>query len=83
MATITNIEIEELTDVNAITINVTGPGEYEYSLDDQFGFTKIQNYFGNVPAGIYEIYVKDKMVCGIVNKSIAVLGLQNSSHLTE
>jgi hypothetical protein len=42
IATITNIEIEELTDVNAITINVTGPGEYEYSLDDQFGFTKIQ-----------------------------------------
>jgi hypothetical protein len=50
MATITNIEIEELTDVNAITIKRDWSREYEYSLDDQFGFTKIQ-IICNVPAG--------------------------------
>ena len=75
IATITNIEIEELTEVNAITINVTGPGEYEYALDDQFGFYQDSNYFGNVPAGIYEVYVKDKNGCGIVTKIVAILGL--------
>ena len=74
-ATITDIEIEELTEVNAITINVTGTGDYEYSLDDKFGFYQESNYFDNVPPGIYEVYVKDKNGCGIVNKTVAILGL--------
>jgi gliding motility-associated-like protein len=74
-ATIVDIEIEELTDVNAIRINVTGTGDYEYALDDQFGFYQESNYFDNIPAGIYEVFVKDKNGCGTANKTIAILGL--------
>lgn len=74
-ATITEIDIEELTEVNAITINVTGTGDYQYSLDDKFGFYQESNYFDNVPPGIYEVYVKDKNGCGIVSKTVAILGL--------
>jgi hypothetical protein len=39
-ALITNVEIEELTETNSIKIIVTGQGDYEYSLDEEFGFIK-------------------------------------------
>jgi gliding motility-associated-like protein len=74
-ATIEDIEIEELSDLNSIRINVTGSGDYEYAFDDQFGFYQESNYFDNIPPGIYEIFVKDKNGCGTVNKTVAILGL--------
>jgi hypothetical protein len=60
---------------------VTGPGEYDIHSMINLALPRFK-LFCNVPAGIYEIYVRQNG-CGIVNKSIAVLGLQNSSHLTE
>jgi hypothetical protein len=39
-ALITNVEIEELTETNSIKIIVTGQGDYEYSLDEEFDFIK-------------------------------------------
>jgi hypothetical protein len=52
---ITNVEIEELTETNSIKIIVTGQGDYEYSLDEEFGFYQESNFYDNVPPGIHEV----------------------------
>jgi gliding motility-associated-like protein len=69
------IKITDLTDINSITINVTGQGQYEYSLDESYGPFQSSNFFDNVPAGIHEIYINDKNGCGIISQTVAVLGL--------
>jgi hypothetical protein len=53
-ALITNVEIEELTD-KLHKIIVTGQGDYEYSLDEEFGFYQESNFYDNVPPGIHEV----------------------------
>ncbi len=73
-AAIDTIEIIDLTDINTITVNVTGPGKYEYSLDEPSGFWQDSNFFNNVPAGIHDVYVNDKNGCGVVSQTIAVIG---------
>ncbi len=74
VATINGIDIIDLTDVNTITVNTSGPGDYEYSLDGTNGLWQDSNFFDNVPSGIYEIFINDKNGCGIVSKTIAVIG---------
>jgi gliding motility-associated-like protein len=76
VAYIENIAIVDMTDINTITINVTGTGDYEYSLDEPSGFFQDSNFFNNVPAGIHDIYINDKNGCGPVTRAtIAVVGL--------
>jgi hypothetical protein len=45
-----------MTDINTVTVNVTGSGNYEYSLNDPYGPFQSSNFFDNVPAGIHEVY---------------------------
>jgi hypothetical protein len=66
-----------MTDINTVTVNVTGSGNYEYSLNDPYGPFQSSNFFDNVPAGIHEVYVNDKN--GIVSQRIAILERQNFS----
>jgi len=73
-ATIDTIEIIDLTDVNSVTVMVTGPGNYEYSLDEPTGPWQDSNIFDNVSAGIHDVYINDKNGCGFVPKTIAVIG---------
>jgi hypothetical protein len=61
IATIQTIDIADMTDINTVTVNVTGSGNYEYSLNDPYGPFQSSNFFDNVPAGIHEVYVNDKM----------------------
>ncbi|VXC08763.1 conserved exported hypothetical protein [Flavobacterium sp. 9R] len=74
IAKIESVEIVDLTDVNKVTINVSGQGDYEYSLDDATGPFISSNVFENIPSGIHTIYVNDKNGCGIVSKEVAVVG---------
>ena len=74
IAHIESIDIVDLTDINTVTVNVTGKGEYEFSIDDPNGFWQDSNFFNNVPAGIHDVYVKDKNGCGVVSQTIAVIG---------
>jgi gliding motility-associated-like protein len=74
IATIDTVEIVDLADENSVTVMVTGSGNYEYSLDEPNGFWQESNFFNNVPAGIHDVYIKDKNGCGIVSKTIAVIG---------
>ncbi|MEC5164704.1 gliding motility-associated-like protein [Flavobacterium sp. PL11] len=75
IATISTIDIEDLTDINKVIINVTGTGLYEYSLDDPDGPFQSSNIFDNVQGGIYDVYINDVNGCGIVKQRISVLGI--------
>ena len=74
-AKIDTVEIEDMADTNTVTINASGLGDYEYSLDEPSVYFQDSNTFTNVTAGIHEVFVNDKNGCGVVTKSIAVVGV--------
>jgi gliding motility-associated-like protein len=73
-ATILPPTVIDLTDDNTVTINVTGNGNYVYSLDSEEGPYQESNVFYDVPANIYTVWVKDLNGCGISDASFNVLG---------
>ena len=75
IATITTIAIVDFTDINSVTINVTGKGLYEYSLDNPSGPYQTYNVFNNVPSGIHDVFINDINGCGTVSKTISVIGI--------
>jgi gliding motility-associated-like protein len=75
IATIVSIDVVDLTDVNTVTVKVTGSGDYLYSLDEPTGFWQDSNFFDNVPAGEHVVYVTDKNGCGQVYQEIAIVGV--------
>ena len=76
IATIQSIDVVDLADVNSITVNVTGLGDYEFALDDISGPYRDSNLFENVPMGLHDIYVRDKNGCGSLGPvTVAVLGI--------
>jgi gliding motility-associated-like protein len=75
IATIESIAIVDMTDNNTITVNVTGTGNYEYSLNEASGYYQDSNVFTNVPSGIHEVFINDKNGCGQISKVIAVVGV--------
>jgi gliding motility-associated-like protein len=68
------ITVIDLTIFNSVTINVTGLGDYVFSMDYPNLFQE-SNLFENVPAGIHEIFVKDLNGCGISQQTISVIGI--------
>ena len=75
IATIENVSITDLSDNNSILVNVSGSGDYEYSIDGEN--YQISNIFYNVASGIYTVYVKDNNGCGIAEEAISLLGIPN------
>ena len=75
VAKIDSILIADMTDINTVTVNVSGLGDYEFSLDEPSGYFQDSNLFTNVPAGIHVVYINDKNGCGLVPKTIAVVGV--------
>ncbi|MFB0909847.1 MAG: T9SS type B sorting domain-containing protein, partial [Flavobacterium sp.] len=75
VATVDSIDIIDLTDTNSITVNTTGPGDYEYSLDDSANFWQDSNFFDNVSAGAHIVFINDKNGCGIITREIVVVGI--------
>ena len=78
IATIESFEIVDASDNNTITVIVSGEGDYEYALFNEFGsYTPYQssNIFYNVLGGIYTVKIRDiKNGCGIVEDLIHVIG---------
>ncbi|NDP26061.1 MAG: T9SS type B sorting domain-containing protein [Flavobacterium sp.] len=74
-ASITSVDVVDLSDNNTVTVTVTGPGIYEYSLDEPTGFWQDSNFFNNVPAGVHIVYVNDKNGCGSVHQEIVLVGV--------
>ncbi|WP_136667656.1 T9SS type B sorting domain-containing protein [Flavobacterium sp. H122] len=73
LATITDVQVSDLSNNNSIVVTVIGNGDYVYSLDN----TDFQqsNVFSNIPAGVYTVYVKDLNGCGVSSKEVSVLGI--------
>lgn len=71
IATINDIIINDFSDNNAATIEYSGLGVYEFSLDG----TNYQNapIFTNLNEGEYTVYVKDTKGCGVVSKTFHIL----------
>ena len=74
VATLTDIQIKELSEDNSISITVSGLGSYLYSLDNPDGPFSQDNTFENVTPGFHDVYVTDTNGCGTVSKSISVIG---------
>ena len=70
--TITSVEINDFQDNNnTILINVTGLGDYEFSLDGIH--FQDSSYFTGVLSGEYTVWAKDKNGCGSASKKVYVL----------
>ncbi|NRD19855.1 T9SS type B sorting domain-containing protein [Winogradskyella eckloniae] len=72
MASIEAIITEDFTShSNFIDIEVSGLGNYEYSLD---GINyQLDSYFDYLDSGIYTVYVKDSNGCGITTEDISLI----------
>ncbi|MBW1294862.1 T9SS type B sorting domain-containing protein [Aquimarina litoralis] len=72
------IEINDASDNNTVTINVSGSGDYEYAI--AFNGSNIRTYqdsptFIDVPPGFHTVYVRDKNGCGPeATQDISVVG---------
>lgn len=75
IANIVSVDVVDLTDNNTVTINVTGSGKYEYSIDEPNGFWQDSNFFNNVSAGVHIVYINDKNGCGTVHQEIVIVGV--------
>ncbi|NER15764.1 T9SS type B sorting domain-containing protein [Spongiivirga citrea] len=69
-ANITNIETVLEQGLFDLTIQISGTGDYEFSLDNIDGPYQDSNAFSGVTAGLITVYVRDKGGCGIVDRSI-------------
>ena len=75
IAKINSVDIIDLTDQNSVTVNASGKGIYEYSLDAPFGPFQTSNLFENVAAGIHDFFVIDTNGCGTISQTIAVISV--------
>ena len=67
--------VDGTLDVNTVTVNlINSIGNYEYSIDNQEGPFQEFNSFDNVIPGIHTVYVNDKNGCGLIERTIAVIG---------
>jgi len=72
IATINSIEINDFDSYNnSVQINVSGNGNYEFSLDGNN--YQDSSFFTNVEPNVYTISVRDKNGCGTITKQITVL----------
>ena len=75
IATIDSIIIEDLADVNSVTVVIApGSGNYVYSIDSPFGPFQTETFFTNVDIGEHILYIKDLNGCGITSKTFYILG---------
>ncbi len=66
--------IMDLSENNTVIINVTGLGNYVFSLDYPNGYQTI-NIFTDVAPGTHTVYVKDLDGCGTSSQIINVIGI--------
>jgi len=74
IANINEVIVEQADINNTVTVMVSGSGNYEYALDNEFGPYQSSNVFTNVLAGFHTVYVRDNNGCGIASKLISVIG---------
>lgn len=69
-AVIDEILVSREADGLTIVTIVSGPGSYEFALDDENGPFQDSNTFIKVPVGEHTVYVREKNGCGIVSRIV-------------
>lgn len=74
-----DILIIDDSDNNSIQINSTnlGIGNYQFSLDNEFGRYKDIGFFDNISTGIHTLFIKDIGGCGTTAYSFSILEYPN------
>jgi len=73
IATIVDIEINDISDNNNIVVFVEGEGDYEFALNPNGPFQSF-NFFTNLPAGFVTVFVRDRNGCGTVEQIVSIIG---------
>lgn len=71
IASINDIIIDDFSEDNAITVDFTGLGNYEFSIDGLH--YQSSPTFNQLDEGEYTIYVNDMKGCGVVSKEFYIL----------
>ena len=58
--------------IQIITDNL-GIGDYDFSLDDEFGVYQTSPFFENIDTGMHNLFIKDKQGCGVVKYVFSIL----------
>ncbi len=74
VATVTDVDVNDIMDNNTLEVFVEGEGDYEYVLDNPEGTYQDSNFFDNVRPGFRTIYIRDKNGCGLTEYEVAVIG---------
>mgnify|MGYP000857962098 CR=1 FL=1 len=74
IATIESFNVVDASSNNSIRVNVSGEGDYEFSINNIYGPYQGSNLFENVKPGIHTIFVRDRNDCGIVEGQVSVIG---------
>ncbi len=69
-AVIDKIDVSREADGLVIVTTVSGPGNYEFALDDENGLFQDSNIFINVPIGEHTVHVREKNGCGLVSRVV-------------
>ncbi|MBX2826740.1 MAG: T9SS type B sorting domain-containing protein [Flavobacteriaceae bacterium] len=69
-AFIDNIDIDLVSQRFNITVEVSGVGDYEFSLSDVDEEYTSDNTFTNLAPGTYTVFVRDRNGCGVVQETI-------------
>ncbi|ULC59074.1 T9SS type B sorting domain-containing protein [Flaviramulus sp. BrNp1-15] len=75
LITIDNVEVSQVSGGLEILINVSGNGNYEYSVISENGPFQDSNFFDNAPIDTRNIYVRNKNGCGKAEYRIRELNL--------
>ena len=74
---ITKEDVIITDDANNNSIQVANPtlgiGEYEFSLDDEFGTYTDVGFFQNLSPGIHTLFIRDKLGCGVASYQFSIL----------
>lgn len=77
IATITKDDVIITDDSTNNSIQVANPnlgiGEYEFTLDDEFGNYTDVGFFQNLSPGIHTLFVRDKLGCGTASFRFSIL----------
>jgi gliding motility-associated-like protein len=66
-----DVTTDAFSELHMIEVTVTGPGDYEYSLDG--GAWQTDNIFVDVSAGEHQVRVRDRIGCGFSDASVTVM----------
>jgi gliding motility-associated-like protein len=75
VATVNSIDVDDFNNGdNSAVINVSGPGDYEFAVDDQS--YQDSNVFRDLDSGFHTLRVRDKNGCGVTILEFSVLDFE-------